>query len=456
MLASKPVQVQAGLIVLLMAAIAAAQSPNLIENPGFEVDADDDGVPDGWTFACPYDAVRPSVQRVKTHARSGDFAACLRSEGDYRFGYLYQDVPVASAKTYEVVVRYRCEGIDNPNRCVLVDLVWGATGWNDSFVSHWEKAGEWFEGRQKFSHRGGSVLRVLLMLRIQGPGAVFFDDVRVHQTEPNPRRVVKVAGYPVIPPESDKMARAKALVPAIAKAAEAKCDIICLTEGLNGGGGPYPKIAEPIPGPMYDLLAEAARRHKIYVIGCIYERDGQYIYNTAFLVDRAGQLVGKYRKTHLHWPEMFLGVRPGNDYPVFDCDFGRIGIEICYDSWFPEVARVLAMKGAEIVFCPNAGYHETCQAARSCDNGIYFVPASHNRVNIIWDPNFGKLASGGRELIMAELELSEPKPYHYRQWQTSGMPQAFRQMPHTTNDRCLEELLQLYRTVPSPEISNGS
>jgi apolipoprotein N-acyltransferase len=124
---------------------------------------------------------------------------------------------------------------------------------------------------------------------------------------------------------------------------------------------------------------------------------------------------------------------------------------ICYDSWFPEVARVLALKGAEIIFCPNSGYHEACQAARACDNGVYFVPASHNRVNIIRDPSFRKLAEGGRELIMTKVELVEPKPYHYRQWQTCGMPQAYRQMPHTISDRCLEEMRDLYRTVPSPK-----
>ena len=68
-------------------------------------------------------------------------------------GYLYQDVPVTAGKTYEFVVRYRCEGIDNPNRCVLVHLVWGGTGWNDNFIAHWTADGEWFEGRQKFGTR---------------------------------------------------------------------------------------------------------------------------------------------------------------------------------------------------------------------------------------------------------------------------------------------------------------
>ncbi len=202
---------------------------------------------------------------------------------------------------------------------------------------------------------------------------------------------------------------------------------------------------------MYNVFSKAARDHNIYVIGCIYERDKDYVYNTAFLLDRSGQLVGKYRKTHLHWPEMFQGVRPGGEYPVFDCDFGRIGIEICYDSWFPEVARVLALKGAEVIFCPNAGYHPIVGAATCCDNGIYFVSASSGSTrkdNLIGAPDFRRLAFGGDDLLMAEVELSEPKPYYYQQWQTSGMPQAFRQMPHTVNDRCLEEILELYRTVP--------
>jgi predicted amidohydrolase len=429
---------------------AAAPGDNLVANPGFEAASSRDGVPDRWTAGAPSDALRPIFQQVASGLRSGQRAACIRSAGGYRLGYLFQDVPVEEGRTYEVVVRYRCEGIDNPNRCVLVDLVWGAEGWNDAFVSHWEKSGEWFEGRQRLPNRGGKSLRVHLLLRIDGPGAVFFDDVEVRQAKLMPPRTVKVASYSEIPKGDDSAALARALAPVIAKAAAEKCDIVCLTEGLNLVNSPLAN-AEPIPGPMYNVLTEAARQGKIYVIGCIYEKDGKYVYNTAFLLDRQGRLLGKYRKTHLHWPEMFQGVRPGDDHPVFDCDFGRIGIEICYDSWFPEVARVLALKGAEIIFCPNAGYHEACQAARTCDNGVYFVPASHNRVNVIWDPNFRELARGGRELLTANLELTEPKPYAYHQWQTSGMPQAYRQMPHTSSDRCLEELRELYRTVPSPK-----
>jgi predicted amidohydrolase len=418
---------QVMIVVLSTAGATAAESVNLIKNPSFEAAGGRDGVPADWMAASPDTALRPVFQRVAGCARSGKYAACIRSPGNYRFGYLYQDVPVSAGKTYEVVARYRCQGIDNPNRCVLVNLVWGCEGHNDEFVGHWSNTGDWYEGRQKFAHRGGTKLRVMLLLRIEGPGAVFFDDVEVRETTPIARRVAKVASCPVMPSQIKTVERANFLVPFIAKAAAAKCDIICLSEAI-GGHDSVLKTAEPIPGPMYKVFAKAARDHKIYVIACFYERDKDYVYNTAVLLDRQGQLVGKYRKTHLHWSEMFLGIRPGTDYPVFDCDFGRIGIEICYDSWFPEVARVLSLKGAEIIFLPNAGFHETLAAAACCEQGIYFVSASsnHRKGNLIGTPDFRKLASGDGDLLMAEVELSEPKLYGYRQWQTCGQPEAFR------------------------------
>jgi len=438
------------IVVMATAGAAVGESVNLIKNPGFEA-VGRDGLPADWTAASPDAVLRPIFQCSDRCARSGKHAACIRSPGNYRFGYLYQDVPVSAGKTYEVVARYRAEGIDNPNRCVLVNLVWGQQGFNDEFLAHWVKNGDWFEGRQRFAYRGGKMLRVMLLLRMEGAGAVFFDDIEIRQTTPLARRVAKVASCPVMPSQTDTVERANSLVPFIARAAAAKCDIICLSEAL-GGHDAVLKTAEPIPGRMYNVFAKAARDHKIYVIACFYERNKDYVYNTAVLIDRRGHLVGKYRKTHVHWPEMTFGVRPGADYPVFDCDFGRIGIEICYDSWFPEVSRLLALKGAEIIFLPNAGFHENLAVATCCEQGVYYVSASsnHRQANLIGTPDFRKLASGGGDLLMAEVELSEPKPYGYKPGQTCGMPEAVRQMPHTITDRCLEEILQLYRTVPSP------
>lgn len=111
-----------------------------------------------------------------------------------------------------------------------------------------------------------------------------------------------------------------------------------------------------------------------------------------------------------------------------------------------------SIKGAEIIFLPNAGFHENLAVATCCEQGIYYVSASsnHRQANLIGTPDFRKLASGGGDLLMAEVDLTEPKPYGYKHGQTCGMPEAFRQMPHTINDRCWQEILQLYRTAPSP------
>jgi len=128
-----------------------------------------------------------------------------------------------------------------------------------------------------------------------------------------------------------------------------------------------------VPGPETDKLAEAAKANRIYVIvGCweLYS-DGAFA-NTALLFDRSGKIVGKYHKTHAavdhyegdppwskppggkskawfiqHDPEWIM--EKGRDLPVFELDFGKVGILTCYDGWFPEPARVLSLKGAELV-----------------------------------------------------------------------------------------------------------
>jgi beta-ureidopropionase len=119
-------------------------------------------------------------------------------------------------------------------------------------------------------------------------------------------------------------------------------------------------LTEKIPdGPTTKLFQEVASRHQIVLIVPMYEEDqtGVY-YNTAAVIDADGRYLGKYRKTHLphvsgFWEKFYF--RPGNlGYPVFDTAVGRIGVYICYDRHFPEGARVLGLRGAEVVFIPSA------------------------------------------------------------------------------------------------------
>jgi N-carbamoylputrescine amidase len=120
------------------------------------------------------------------------------------------------------------------------------------------------------------------------------------------------------------------------------------------------QFAEPIPGPLSERMSQLAKKHNLILIAPMYEAEMKGVYyNTAIVVDQKGQLLGKYRKTHIphlgpgFWEKFYF--RPGNlGYPVFDTPYGKIGVYICYDRHFPEGARALGLNGAEIVFNPSA------------------------------------------------------------------------------------------------------
>lgn len=119
----------------------------------------------------------------------------------------------------------------------------------------------------------------------------------------------------------------------------------------------YRAIAEEIPGPVSERFGEVCRRYGMYIVANYAERDGDRFYNTAVILDRSGAPCGKYRKTHLCGSEKrCYGVEVGSELPVFDLDFGRVGIAICMDMYFPEVFRVLTLKGAEIILWPHQTY----------------------------------------------------------------------------------------------------
>lgn len=124
--------------------------------------------------------------------------------------------------------------------------------------------------------------------------------------------------------------------------------------------------AETIPGPTTEAVGAIAKEMKLTILCSVFERDGRSNFNTTFITNPAGELVGRYRKTHIPLSVGRDGVqsnekmyfRPGNlGLPVFETDHGvRIGILICFDRHFPEAARVLALKGADIIFIPTASW----------------------------------------------------------------------------------------------------
>ena len=149
-------------------------------------------------------------------------------------------------------------------------------------------------------------------------------------------------------------------------------------------------LAEPIPGPSTRKVETIAREHRVHVIfGMPEESEVKgVIHNTAVFVVPKG-LIGKYRKIHLPTHSVFEErryYRPGQDASVFKTDIGIIGLNICYDLYFPELTRLQALQGAELVVCISASpglrrrFFEGFCLSRAMENAVYL--AYVNRVGI--------------------------------------------------------------------------
>jgi beta-ureidopropionase len=208
-------------------------------------------------------------------------------------------------------------------------------------------------------------------------------------------------------PEQIKKAMIEKHLPLIDQAGQAGVNILCLQEIFYG---PYfcceqdikwYQTAEPVPGPTVELLAEYAKKYQMVMVIPVYEQaiEGVY-YNTAAVVDADGRFLGKFRKVQIPhtWPgfwEKFY-FKPGNlGFPVFETAYAKIGIFICYDRHFPECARVLALKGAEILFNPSATTEgksrylwELEQPAQAVANGVFI--GANNRVGLEKPWEFGR------------------------------------------------------------------
>ncbi len=226
-------------------------------------------------------------------------------------------------------------------------------------------------------------------------GTLWWDDISLDQiSDPGPRKV-NVASINLKPEHTRSAAESVTqFIDAVDAAVHGKTDIILLPEGITvvGTGKPYAEVAEPIPGPTTGRLGELARRRSSYVVAGIYEREGPAIYNTAVLIDRAGNVAGKYRKVYLPREEVEAGLTPGSDYPVFRTDFGTVGMMICYDVFFADPARALATKGAEVILMPIWGGDETLAKARAIENSVFLIASGYDHPTYVMDPDGERLA----------------------------------------------------------------
>ena len=216
------------------------------------------------------------------------------------------------------------------------------------------------------------------------------------------------------------------------EAAAQDVDIVCFPElcvcGYNAGDTSAPE-PEPLDGESLRRLKEIARNFQITLLAGILERDASgIVYNTQVVCGSEGY-VGHYRKTHV--PDSEIGTwSHGDALPVFDHAKARYGVEICYDSHFPELSTLLAEKGAEVIFLPHASPGETPAdkrarwmryvPARAYDNNVYVAICNNvgdngagrtfSGVTFICDPLGAVIAEGQsgseEEMVVADLSAS--------------------------------------------------
>src|SRR5262249_12198071 len=183
-------------------------------------------------------------------------------------------------------------------------------------------------------------------------------------------RRIKVAAAQTGPVPGEDMAPGiEVAMRMVEEAARQGCDIICFSELFltpffpNQLRPDYEHFFLELPSAVTDPLFEAERRNRIALIFPFGEKAGRYYYNAAAVFDRSGRHLGTYRKTHIPaiLPSKAKGgtgsyekfyFTPGDALTVFETEGVRFGIQICYDRKFPEASRVLALKGAEIIFMP--------------------------------------------------------------------------------------------------------
>lgn len=364
----------ASAIAPFLLAAGSADRKNLVANGSLVGKAG--MLPDGWKTVNPNPALAPEFKLATGPAGKTSLMASSRGRVEC-FGYAAHPVQLEAGKNYRMEVVLRTDGIDDVNLNLRHGVF--ASSFNDG-IFEYRKEGKQIVGIGKFpGPKKATAAEVRLYFRFAAKGRVFWDEVRLEEAEPEPPRLVKIASREG---ELPKGATLQYWENWLSEAARRKVDIALLPEMFNGKS---PSSPEPSVGPSGQLLATAAQRGNMHTCASFYELRGDFVYNTAFLYARDGKQIGMYEKFYPYDPELDEGVTPGTELPVFDTDIGRVAVMICYDSWFPEITRVLALRGAEIILFPNAGYYEELITARAADNGVAIVSSSLNNSAAIWD-----------------------------------------------------------------------
>jgi predicted amidohydrolase len=377
--------------------------------------------PDGWRPESPREEIRPAFSWKADGGRDGGLS--LRIQHDDREGldgYWAKAFPVQGGRYYRFQAFRRIEGVSAPRQSALVRLLWRgesgrgvlrdeappgssnplasyATGVLAGFTPGAEAeypadkdpgADGWTEVSQIYrAPSGARSAAVELHLQWAPSSRVTWSDVRLDEVPAPNGRTVRLAAVHFRPREGKTPAdKCRLFAPLIENAANQKADLVVLPETLTfyGTGLSFAQCAEPIPGPSTEYFGGLAKKHGLYIVAGLVERDQHLIYNVAVLIGPDGKVAGKYRKVCLPRDEVAAGVAPGREYPVFNTRFGKVGMMVCYDGFFPEVARELSNRGAEVIAWPVWGCNPILASARACENHVYLVSSTYEDASRSW------------------------------------------------------------------------
>jgi len=399
-------------------------------------------VPEGWQTASPREELRPQFSARPDGGSDGHGSFAIQADAREGLdGYWTKTFPVKGGQYYRFRALRKTEHVASPRRSAVARLLWqddaGKSVPTEEQVvtdvlpgfartAEPEYPADKAPGAHGWTEVAGvyrapaKATRAVVELHLQWApnGKVEWSDVVLADTSAPSGRKVRLATVHYRPKGGKSpMDNCREFAPLIEDAAKQRADLVVLPETLTyfGLGKSYADCAESVPGPSTDYFGALAKRHNLYIVAGLLERDRHLVYNVAVLIGPDGKVGGKYRKVALPRSEIAGGIAPGSNYPVFDTRFGKLGMMVCYDGFFPEVARQLAMRGAEVIAWPVWGCNPMLASARACENHVYLVSSTYEDISRKWmltaiyDHEGNPIAKAEKwgTVVVAEVDLDQ-------------------------------------------------